>query len=94
MTGKSALDKLRKTNRNSIRFEEAGLIGSGIDHVRRFLPRGGILHGGTIRLEWDTASRRQPPTSIRTSSPTAISPPRITRAMKPIFPLVSLIGLP
>jgi hypothetical protein len=49
----TTLDKLRKTNRNSIRFEEAGLIGIGIDPPFSIGQRALFVRTGQGNVLWD-----------------------------------------
>ena len=49
----TALDKLHKTNRNSIRFEEAGLIGIGIDPHFAIGQRALFVRTAQANVLWD-----------------------------------------
>jgi glyoxylase-like metal-dependent hydrolase (beta-lactamase superfamily II) len=49
----TTLDKLRKTNRNSIRFEEAGLIGFGIDPHFAIGQRALFVRTAQANVLWD-----------------------------------------
>src|SRR5213078_1507954 len=49
----TTLDKLRQTNRNSIRFEEPGLIGLGIDPPFAIGQRALLVRTAKANLLWD-----------------------------------------